>query len=821
MIDLDRDGVLGAADLVVRIGSADAPVAVGPESFVPGTFLGFGAAVAPAGAAGDDSLLGGGLSETFAGTAGSDRVDGGTGAPNAIGYAALGGPIRFLAEGATGPGAGRVEKPGGGPDALRHVHAVAGTGFDDTLDAGGAAAEEGFYALGLEGRAGSDLLRGNGGRGVQAAYGSSPAAVLVDLAAGTAQDGWGGVDTLVGIRRVAATSGHDDTVLGSGADEVFLSGAGGSKLFDGRGGVDEYRYVGAGAVTIVLESEIVGLFRLDPRAEKPGGARDRLSGIEVAVGGAGNDSLRGAEAEERLAGGPGNDTLDGGTGHDVVFYDVQSAAAGLAQRGAVVDLAAGTATDPWGGTDTLLNLESAWGTHLADEMTGRAAPGMRSFLRGLAGDDTLRPPAAGTMATADHAADPAGIAADLGAGWALDGWGGRDALVAIAHLRGSAFADSVLGGAGANRLEGGGGDDTLDGGAGADTLAGGPGDDLYLLDGAGDAVEEAPGEGRDTIRSAASLYMPPGVEELALAPGAGALFGVGNALANRMAGNEAGNLMIAGDGADALEGGDGNDLLFGQAGPDRLLGGPGVDYLAAGDGDDALDGGEGPDALYGEAGHDLIHGGAGFSTDILAGGAGDDTLDGSAPPGSGQPRNLGDYDRLSGGPGDDLYLVDTPFDLTFEGPGGGRDAVHADIRGAGYYLWAHTEDLVLLGATPFGVGNELANAITGNAVRNWLLGGAGDDTLDGGGGDDVLFGQAGADLFVLRRGGGTETVGDVLPGVDRLRLEGYGLADFAAVLAAARQVGPHVALDLAPGEMAILHDVQRSALTTRDFDLVS
>lgn len=69
--------------------------------------------------------------------------------------------------------------------------------------------------------------------------------------------------------------------------------------------------------------------------------------------------------------------------------------------------------------------------------------------------------------------------------------------------------------------------------------------------------------------------------------------------------------------------------------------------------------------------------------------------------------------------------------------------------------------------------------------------------------------------MILRRGGGVVTVGDFQPGIDRLRLEGHALADFAA-----RQVGPHLALDMAPGEMVIRHDVQRSALTTRDFDLV-
>ena len=116
-----------------------------------------------------------------------------------------------------------------------------------------------------------------------------------------AEDGWGGIDTLLGISRVAAwTSDWDDTVIGSAADEVFLSATNGSKLFDGGGGTDEYRYVGTGAVSITLAEEIDGLFRRPAHAVKPGG-EDRLYGITVAVGGSGDDTIRGSTADDRLA----------------------------------------------------------------------------------------------------------------------------------------------------------------------------------------------------------------------------------------------------------------------------------------------------------------------------------------------------------------------------------------------------------------------------------------------------------------------------------------------------------------------------------------
>lgn len=73
-------------------------------------------------------------------------------------------------------------------------------------------------------------------RTVQAAYWDSPAGVVVDLAGGWAEDGWGTRDTLIGVRDVSGTW-HGDRIYGDGADNYFYMG-GGSNLVDGRDGVD-------------------------------------------------------------------------------------------------------------------------------------------------------------------------------------------------------------------------------------------------------------------------------------------------------------------------------------------------------------------------------------------------------------------------------------------------------------------------------------------------------------------------------------------------------------------------------------------------------
>jgi Ca2+-binding RTX toxin-like protein len=342
VLDADGDGVLGAADLVARVGSAASPVALDASDFVPGTFFANEGGQSRAGTAGNDPLIGGTLGEFFTGSGGSDRIEGGAGSANTLGYAGLAGPVavRF-----TGHGAGTAAKPGGAADAFTGIHAVSGTGGNDTLDASAAGA--GLFAVSLEGGRGNDRIVGDGGHGVQATYAAgASSAVLVDLHAGTATDGWGGTDALVGVRRVAVASAAHDTVLGSAHDDLFLSAGGGNKVFDGRGGSDEYRYAGAGAITVALTPPVFDGLAESAYVLKPDGSTDRLYGIEAVSGGFGADSIVGSAAAERLAGGAGRDTLDGGGGLDTVRYDLLSAGAPLPVRGAAVDLAAGAAVDP-------------------------------------------------------------------------------------------------------------------------------------------------------------------------------------------------------------------------------------------------------------------------------------------------------------------------------------------------------------------------------------------------------------------------------------------------------------------------------------------
>lgn len=369
---------------------------------------------------------------------------------------------------------------------------------------------------------------------------------------------------------------------------------------------------------------------------------------------------------------------------------------------------------------------------------------------------------------------------------------------------------AVFGQGGNDTLTGGVGSDRLDGGEGLDRMIGGRGDDAYWLDAVGDLVFENAGEGNDTVHAAISHYLFANVENLTLT-GAANLFGVGSDAANILTGNAGENLLIAGAGNDVLRGGGARDALFGESGEDQLFGETGIDYIVAGTGNDIVDGGRDADEIYGEAGDDLLFAGEGFHTDILVGGDGNDVIRGDS--------GSGDFDFLYGNAGNDIFYVDTPADLVFESLGEGTDTVFADINGAGFYLYDHIENLTLLGNTPFGVGNALANVITGNAQANFLLGGAGNDILNGLGGGDVLFGEAGADTFVFARGTGGDVIGDFARGVDKIDLRAFGFTSFTQLQTAFVQNGDVGAIALGNGDLVVLHNVTMSQLAATDFIL--
>ncbi len=505
--------------------------------------------------------------------------------------------------------------------------------------------------------------------------------------------------------------------------------------------------------------------------------------IENAIGGSANDTLTGNAANNLLRGGGGNDLLYGGLGADTL-------------EGAT-------------GNDTLkgdANNDSLYGGDGND------------WLDGGAGADRMEGGNGNDVYVVDNASDKVIEAADAGIDTVrasithiLAVNAEKLELTGTANINGTGntLANTLTGNNGNNTLDGaqgndtlygGLGDDFLNGGAGADYMDGGAGDDTYVVDDAGDKVVEAANAGTDTVRSSISYTLGNNVEQLVLLTGAGNINGIGNALANTLTGNNGHNTLDGGLGNDKLYGGLGDDFLNGGAGADYMKGGAGNDTYVVDNANDQIAeaANEGIDTVRASVSCTLgaevekleltgtvningvgnilantITGNEGVN--ILEGGVGNDTLYGKGGDDIGLYGNEGnDYldggvgaDYMKGGTGDDVYIVDNTKDKAVEYAGGGVDTVRASVS---YTLGAEVEKLELTGTASInGVGNALANTLTGNGGNNALNGGAGNDKLYGGSGNDLLnggdgadllFGQAGADK--LYGGTGNDTFGYTL-----------------------------------------------------------
>jgi Ca2+-binding RTX toxin-like protein len=158
-------------------------------------------------------------------------------------------------------------------------------------------------------------------------------------------------------------------------------------------------------------------------------------------------------------------------------------------------MAAGTVTgDVSVGTDTLRSVEAIRATNHDDVYTAVGFNGSSTNagsnnafneFEGMAGNDTVT--GNGNTRIAFYSAD-AGVTVDLVGGTAHGTAGGdiahvgTDTFTGVNAVRGSEFADIIIGKSGGNvTLDGRGGDDTLTAGGGGNTLIGGDGNDTFVF----------------------------------------------------------------------------------------------------------------------------------------------------------------------------------------------------------------------------------------------------------------------------------------------------------------------------------------------------
>ena len=153
--------------------------------------------------------------------------------------------------------------------------------------------------------------------------------------------------------------------------------------------------------------------------------------------------------------------------------------------------------------------------------------------------------------------------------------------------------------------------------------------------------------------------------------------------------------------------------------------------------------------ILGLAGNDTLTAGTGGNT-VLDGGDGNDTL---RDAGAAAAATL--VDTMSGGAGDDTYVVTRASDVIIEQPNAGTDTVRTNLRN--YVLPANVENLVYTGSAGI--------TATGNALNNVFSGFDGTSILTGGGGTDTaLFSGQFAQYNVVANPDGSVTLTDTRAG---------------------------------------------------------
>jgi len=467
---------------------------------------------------------------------------------------------------------------------------------------------------------------------------------------------------------------------------------------------------------------------------------------------------------------PGNNILNGGTGNDTVSYQNSPFANTLTEIGAFmgvsVDLGIATLQDTGGsGLDTLAGIENLIGTAYGDTLTGNSQAnslnggGGMDLLIGGNGDDTyvvdggdtvVETSSQGGTDTVQSSADfvlPDNVENLLLTGTAaINGMGNSLGNI----LTGNSGANQLNGGTGADILIGSGGDDLLNGGQGADNMQGGAGNDTYIVDHAGDVVDEsagAGGGGTDLVRSNINYTLPDGVENLQLLGTLG-LSGTGNSLGNTLYANAGNNSLDGGIGTDTVSyqfgtgAGVAINLTTGQA-----TGGSGTDTLlnfenAIGSSyDDTITGTTASNALNGGNGIDTVSYQSGVTAGVTV-----NLATGQTTGGSGVDSVL-NFENAIGGIFNDTILGTTSGNI-LDG-GAGLDTVsYQSGASAGVAINLGLTTAQATGGSGADTLLNFENAI-GSGFNDLITGTTGDNILDGGLGTDTVSYQSGAGAGVV------------------------------------------------------------------------
>ena len=644
---------------------------------------------------------------------------------------------------------------------------------------------------------------------------------------------------LTGTGNINATGNAFNNLLTGNSAANILSGGAGADTMAGGAGDDTYVVDNAGDVVREASGAGTDTVQSSVSYSLTTNVENLLLSGTGNINGIGNDlvnTINGNAGNNTIDGGVGADTMAGGAGDDIYVVDnagdviTEVSGAGTDTVLAFISYALTTNAENLLLTGTS-NINGT-GNDLANTITGNAGNNTidggaeADNLGGGAGDDTYL-----VDNTSDLVSEEASDGTDTvqsSVTYTL----GRNIenlfLTGTGNLNGTGndLANIITGNAGNN---------TIDGGAGADNLAGGAGDDTYLVDSTSDVVSEEASEGTDTIHSSVTYTLGANIENLFLT-GTGNVNGIGNDLANTINGNAGNNTVHGGAGADNMAGDAGNDIyVVDNAGDvvteaasegidtvqssiafalnanfeNLLLTGTGningtgnelANTITGNAGNNIIDGGAGADNMAGNAGNDIYVVDNAGDVVTEAFGAGTDTVQSSISyaltanvenltlTGTDNINGAGNVlnnllagntgaNILSGGAGDDTYLIDNTGDVVSEEASEGTDTVQSSVT---FTLATNVENLLLTGIGNInGIGNDLANIITGNAGNNTIDGGAGADNMAGNAGNDIYVVDDSGDVVKEASGSGTDTVQSSIsyvltPNVENLTLTGTG-----------------------------------------------